>query len=189
MKASHERCKGVLGNALGKLSLMWHDGVFLGVKGRTGEHIIGDRKGVWKTRTLQRRPESERWSSRNAECVTGVPWNVSAEDPNPDGEQMEVIRVGLGEAGEEAKTKDDDDITVPRRWKISKQDLLTHGFSAKCAGCKAILARRPGSRAAATISMVASPTSGTSSLNNSITRVGAVRLTNSCGPLSSERTS
>ena len=122
---------------------MWHDGVFLGVKGRTGEHIIGDRKGVWKTRTLQRRPESERWSNRNAECISGVPWNVSAEDPNPDGEQMEVISVGPGEVEDEAKTKDDDDITVPRRWKISKQDLLTHGFSAKCAGCKAILARRP----------------------------------------------
>jgi hypothetical protein len=53
----------------------------------------------------------------------------------------------------------------------------------------AILARRPGSRAAATISMVPSPTSGTSSLNSSISSCGAVRLTNSCGPLSSERTS
>jgi hypothetical protein len=161
-RTAYERCKGKqarapgvqfgegvlwrrkpIGNALGKLTLLWEDGIFLGVKGRTGEYIIGDQEGVWKTRTLQRRPESERWKSMNAEYVTGVPWNVSADDPNVDGEQMEIIKANPGDLEREAKPKDDSDITIPRRWKISKQDLLTHGFSARCEGCKALLAKRP----------------------------------------------
>ena len=161
-RTAQERCKGkpakvagvqfgeavlwrrkAIGKALGKLSLLWEDGIFLGKKGRTGEYIVGDKRGVWKTRTLQRRPLSERWLHTNAELVTGVPWRVAEDDPNRDGEQMEVIRVSPDDIQEEKTAKDDVDLTAPRRWKISKQDLLTHGFSVKCAGCKAILARRP----------------------------------------------
>ena len=35
-----------VGNALGKLAILWEDGVFLGVKGTTGELIIGAGDGV-----------------------------------------------------------------------------------------------------------------------------------------------
>ena len=82
-RTAYERCKGKparvpgiqfgegilwrrkpIGNALGKLSLVWQDGVFLGIKGRTGEFIIGDEKGVWKTRAIQRKPCGERWASQ-----------------------------------------------------------------------------------------------------------------------------
>ena len=38
--------------ALGKLFSSWNDGVFLGVRGKSGEYIIGDRSGVWKARCL-----------------------------------------------------------------------------------------------------------------------------------------
>ena len=66
-KTSFERCtgkkarsagiefgEGVLwrrkpvGGALGKLTSMWGEGVFLGVKGKTGEFIVGDSEGVWR---------------------------------------------------------------------------------------------------------------------------------------------
>eukprot|EP00974_Lingulodinium_polyedra_P057736 5559350-Lingulodinium_polyedra.AAC.1 len=36
---------------LGKPICVWEDGVFLGVKGSTGEIIVGDEKGVRATRT------------------------------------------------------------------------------------------------------------------------------------------
>ncbi len=52
-----------------------------------------------------------------------------------------------------------------------------------------ILAREPGSRAQPMISMSPSPISGTSRVNSWIMSSGAVRLTNSCGPRVSERTS
>ena len=34
------------GGPLRKLACMWDDGVFLGVKGSTGEFIVGDGKGI-----------------------------------------------------------------------------------------------------------------------------------------------
>ena len=90
-KTAYERCKGKrarcagiefgeavlwrrkpVGGALGKLSVMWGDGVFLGVKGKTGEFIIGDSAGVWKTRTVQRKPIGERWNAGSAEMVRWV---------------------------------------------------------------------------------------------------------------------
>ena len=79
-KTGHERCKGrrarllgmdfgeaVLwkrrreGGPLGKRSCMWEDGIFLGVKGTTGENIVADKKGVWRTRTVRRKTKEERW--------------------------------------------------------------------------------------------------------------------------------
>ena len=39
---------------------MWEDGIFLGVKGTTGEIIVGDKKGVWRTRTVRRKTVEER---------------------------------------------------------------------------------------------------------------------------------
>ena len=48
------------GGPLGKLTCMWGDGVFLGVKGSIGEMIVGDSKGVWVTRTVRRKPLEER---------------------------------------------------------------------------------------------------------------------------------
>ena len=50
-----------VGGALGKLTVLWDEGVFLGVKGRTGEFVMGDARGIWKTRTIQRTPLSSRW--------------------------------------------------------------------------------------------------------------------------------
>ena len=64
------------GGALGKLSSTWSDGVFLGVRGKSGEYIVGDKKGVWEARSLQRRPVGERWNPESIEMVKFVPWKV-----------------------------------------------------------------------------------------------------------------
>ena len=69
---------------------MWKDGVLLGVKGSTGELIVGDERGVWKTRTVRRKTNGERWRAENAKMVGGVPWKVSVNDPNGDGEDMKT---------------------------------------------------------------------------------------------------
>ena len=82
------------GGALGKLTCMWEDGVFLGVKGNTAELIVGDGRGVWLTRTVRRKPEEERWEAENIRLVAGVPWRTSEEDEGADGEAMKLdVRV------------------------------------------------------------------------------------------------
>ena len=77
-KTAYERCKGKasksyglefgegvlwkrkrVGNALGKLTSLWGDGVFLGVKGKSVEFVVCDAAGVWKTRTIQRKQVEE----------------------------------------------------------------------------------------------------------------------------------
>ena len=64
---------------LGKLSCMWEDGIYLGVKGTTGEMIVGDQKGVWRTRTVRRKTLAERWTRENLEMVGGR-WRCAVAD-------------------------------------------------------------------------------------------------------------
>ncbi len=63
------------GGPLGRLTCMWEDGIFLGVKESTGEMIVGDEKGVCRTRTIRRKPEGRdgagRIWRRSEECCGG----------------------------------------------------------------------------------------------------------------------
>jgi hypothetical protein len=59
------------GAHLGKLTCMWDDGVYLGVKSTTGELVIGTKSGVWRTRTVRRKPVEERWAAKNMLMVGG----------------------------------------------------------------------------------------------------------------------
>ena len=124
------------GGALAKLSSTWEDGVYLGVRGRSGEIIVADGKGVWKTRSVQRKPIGDRWDARSADLVKDVPWRCSEEDPNDDGEKPEVIKLSSEQVEAERETVE---TAVPRRVKIEKKDLGEHGYSARCPGCLAIL--------------------------------------------------
>jgi hypothetical protein len=63
-----------VGGAMAKLTCLWSDGVFLGIRGVSGEIIIGDKSGVWKTRSIQRKPIEERWAKSSADMIGGVPW-------------------------------------------------------------------------------------------------------------------
>ena len=38
------------GGPLGKLTCMWENGIYLGMKGTTGEIIVGNKAGIWRTR-------------------------------------------------------------------------------------------------------------------------------------------
>jgi hypothetical protein len=82
------------------LTCMWDDGVYLGVKSTTGELVIGTKSGVWRTRTVRRKPVEERWAAKNMLMVGGVPWNTNEADENPDGQAMRggVIRLDGGAA-------------------------------------------------------------------------------------------
>ena len=67
---------------------MWEDGIFLGVKATTAEFIVGNRNGVWPTRTVRWKPVKERCDRSNLEMVVAVPWRKSEGDPKMDGERL-----------------------------------------------------------------------------------------------------
>jgi hypothetical protein len=127
-----------VGGALAKATWLWEDGIFLGIRGASGEIIVADEKGVWKTRSVQRKPPSERWAEGALEVVRHVPWRVSDEDPHMDGEKLQLD--GLGQRLPEPEAQLQREVVVPpNRFMIRKEDLEKHGYSANCPGCKSIL--------------------------------------------------
>ena len=49
------------------------DGIFLGMRLRSDEILIGTARGVIKTRTLRRRVEEEQWDPEFAKSIKGEP--------------------------------------------------------------------------------------------------------------------
>ena len=128
------------GGPLGKLTSMWENGVFWGVKGTTGEIIVGDERGVWATRTVRRKPEEERWQRENLERIVGVPWRKSEEEEG-DGEGMRTdVRV-MDKDYRERLEGEERAMPVPRRVYISKADLDRWGYTVGCPGCVSIIRR------------------------------------------------
>ena len=128
------------GGPLGKLTCMWEDGVYLGMKGSTGEIIVGNERGVWVTRTTQRKPEEERWQRDNLKMIVGVPWKKNDEDPKADGENMKTeVTVMDKEYRERLDEERMGYEAVPRRVYLQKGDFERHGYTKGCPGCVSIL--------------------------------------------------
>ena len=70
--------------------------------------------------------------------VKHVPWRVSDNDPNVDGEKLVVENLGR-HMFEREVAKENEAVFVPHRIMIKKEDLEQYGYSAGCPGCKAIL--------------------------------------------------
>ena len=49
--------------------------IFLGVKGTTSEMIIGAGTGIYRTRSIKRKPQEEKWNwGKIRGGAFGVPW-------------------------------------------------------------------------------------------------------------------
>ena len=129
------------GGPLGKLTCMWEDGVFLGVKGSTAELIVGDRRGIFLTRTMRRKPEEERWSADNLELVSGIPWRTGPEEEG----YGEAMRLDLETLDKDYNVRSDarDELPAPRRIYISREDLRQYGYTKACLGCISVLKNLP----------------------------------------------
>ena len=119
------------------LSCMWEDGIYLGVKGTTGEMIVGDKKGVWRTRTVRRKTIEERWDPMTLELVGGVPWRTYSSEG--DGEDLKTEVTIMGKDYREKIREEARNEVVPRRMYIKKSDVEEHGYTVRCPGCISIL--------------------------------------------------
>ena len=90
-----------VGGALGKLSCLWEDGLYLGIRGQSGELIVSDREGVWRTRTVQRKPIEDRWPEDAYEMIQKTPW-ADAEKDEMQGETEKLV-TEMTEAEKEAE--------------------------------------------------------------------------------------
>ena len=127
-----------VGGAIGKLTSLWEDGIFLGVMGKSGELIVGDVMGVWKTRTVHRKPHSERWDPKTIDLVRHPPWRTCDDDPNADGEMPQGVKLETL-TGHKFQEIVEDEQSMPRRVYLNKNDFEEHGYSSGCPGCRSIL--------------------------------------------------
>ena len=103
------------------------DGIWLGIKGRTGEHIIGTESGVVKAYTVKRRPEEERWSIEEVNKVRGTPGR-----PIPGrSEQRIPVRVRVPEK----PIPKEEGTSVPRGIRTEKRDFDKYGYTEGCERC------------------------------------------------------
>ena len=116
------------------LDSLWSDGVNLGIKEKTGEIIVGDAEGVWRTRTIRRKPEAERWRHTHASMVVGVPWNHGKQDLEPDNEALPALTMEPREI-EDAKMQDNErleidigesDTEIRKKRRITFKERPTH---------------------------------------------------------------
>ena len=58
----------------GKSLATWHDGVYLGFRVEAGEELVGTPDGVYKVRSIRRRPAETGWSLEHIRALKGSPW-------------------------------------------------------------------------------------------------------------------
>ena len=103
------------------------------MKGNTGEFIVGDGAGVWKTRTVRRKIESERWNKDTIKLVRGVPWKVNPQDPNVVGEEMKVDVTVMGQHYRDQLRGQREELEkVPRNFYLKERDFESHGYTEGC---------------------------------------------------------
>lgn len=68
------------GGALAKFVTSWKGGLCFGVKGETGELVVGTTEGAWKTRAVQRKPFEDSWINENAVLVKMRPHSDEVRD-------------------------------------------------------------------------------------------------------------
>ena len=118
-----------------KLESKWKDGVYVGLRMRSGELLVATEDSIVKARSWCRKPEAERWNKEALSKIKGVPWEpvpgqgrtqiksriTIRDQPIPDSELPEVeLRPGkaLG------------------IW-ITKREVMKYGITPGCAGCVA----------------------------------------------------
>ena len=124
---------------LAKLDSLWDDGVFLGYRANSGEVVVGTEKGVFRTRTVSRKPVEHRWGVKNLDMIGGTPWVPTPQEGEGE-EAMPAVEIPMEiENPEVDRPPVDDKDVVPRRLYIKSRDVEKHGHTPGCKGCVAVL--------------------------------------------------
>ena len=96
------------------------DGVYLGVVWSTGESLVGTKDGVYKAKSLHRKPADERRNVQEILGVRGTPWKPYqfSED---DRLRVSVPTTDDIDAEPRARTGTNTDEYIPRAFKIEKK--------------------------------------------------------------------
>ena len=128
----------VRGGKRAKLMPRWEDGVWLGVKEESGEFWIGTREGITTSRSVQRKPDPEKWNRFFLDEFKGLPWDLRQEQ-HREGEPRYPRADALAEVHPEPAPAPEfrPPTSGPRRCKITRGILHKFGYTKNCAGCDA----------------------------------------------------
>ena len=56
-----------------KMEAIWKTGIWLGIRDRSNESIIGTPEGCLKVRSIRRMPSDQRWDIERWEGMRGIP--------------------------------------------------------------------------------------------------------------------
>ena len=131
-----------IGQRLAKMESLWVTGIFVGYRSQSGEYMIANKDGTYKTRTIKRVPFEDRWGNDHINYVLGTPWCPMGTE-GPDNELMPAVQIKMKEPMVEVeKPKCREDWAIPRRMYISKKDVAEHGATAGCPGCHAVIMKK-----------------------------------------------
>ena len=104
---------------------------------------MGTKEGIWKTRTVRRRSQEQRWSIDNISMIVGVPLKKNGENNKAVGEGLKggVIKIdeGVMEDAEKKNAREVTDTAPPQAFHTKKEDYDKHGYTRGCIGCRALL--------------------------------------------------
>jgi hypothetical protein len=121
--------------ALGKLSSSWKSRIYFGIRSKSGEFVIADSEGIWKARSVRRKPFEERWGIWNLQDVKHFSWKSTESAPV----SSEIVRLDPADIIPKAVGAE----TIPRSMYIRTSDLHEHGFTSGCPGCVPIIRGKP----------------------------------------------
>ena len=103
---------------------------------------MGDGVRGWKTRTVRRKIELERWNKDKIKLVGGEPWRVNPQDPNVDGEGMKLdVTVMDQQCRDQLRSQREELEKVPRNFYLKERDFERYGYTEGCPGCISLFKR------------------------------------------------
>ena len=106
------------------------DGVFLGVSDRSDELYMGTERGMQKVRKVRRREASERVDLTFLNSLSARPWDGP--------KKVRDVRIVLPDVSSPAAMAEAEAIGKGRRLYISKADIMKHGLTEGCLGCRCL---------------------------------------------------
>ena len=110
----------------GNMGSRWQEGLFLGYDRTSNTYVVYAENEIRHSRTLTRRPPSNRWDPDKLNQVSSTPWAIR-EIP----EQKVKFAEGVQE-----DPKPREAYPMPRRFRINLQDLRNFGFTVGCPSCQ-----------------------------------------------------
>ena len=129
---------------LNKLAAKWKDAVFLGIKESSGEYFVGTPDGVFRARSIKRKPDEEKYQLDLLNGMRGTPWEMV---PSTTATIVEpLLPTAPVPAADDAPppASKAPAVPVPRQLYIRKDvELAKYGYTEGCLKCTDVREGRP----------------------------------------------